>query len=83
MTEIMDALSSLGGMLLIATVMGLALWKQGWLRIILSLCLIIWGVHFLSIDIKIAAPLLGVGTLLFFEGILRKISQSREEAQGG
>lgn len=65
-------------MMLILALMGFALWKQGWLRIILSLCLIIWGVFILSYDIKIAAPLVGLGTILFIKATMHQIAVSRE-----
>jgi len=69
-------------MIVILAILGFALWKQGWLRVILSLCIIIWGVFAMPYDVKIAAPLLAIGTILFFMGILNKIQQyrsSREE----
>lgn len=42
-----------------------ALWKSGWIRIILCLGVIIWGIFFMPYDAKVAAPLLGVGVILF------------------
>lgn len=60
-----------------------ALWQAGWIRIVLSLGIIIWGVWALQYDVKIAGTLLGLGTLLFFMGIMAKISQSRADTQGG
>jgi branched-subunit amino acid transport protein AzlD len=59
------------------TFLGLASWKKTWIRVILSLGLIIWGVFFMPYDIKIAAPLLGIGAVLFFMGILNLIKQYR------
>jgi len=67
-------------MIVILALLGFALWKQGWLRVVLGLCLIIWGAFAVSYDIKIAAPLIGIGTVLFIEAILRQIQHSREEA---
>jgi uncharacterized membrane protein HdeD (DUF308 family) len=70
-------------MIIILALMGFSLWKQGWLRVILSLCLIVWGAFAMSYDIKIAAPLLAIGTVLFIMGIMKLISnyrESREEA---
>jgi hypothetical protein len=68
-------------MIVIVALLGLALWQQGWLRAILSLCLVIWGTFAISYDIKIAAPLLAIGTTLFFMGILNEIRKSRESQE--
>lgn len=58
--------------------LGFALWKKGWIRIILSVCIIIWGAFALQYDIKIAAPLLAAGSVLFFEAVLKEIQHARE-----
>ena len=49
---------------------GFALWKKGWIRTILSLCVIMWGTFAMPYDVKIAAPLIAVGTILFVSSIL-------------
>ncbi|MBV6343094.1 hypothetical protein HWQ67_18575, partial [Candidatus Magnetobacterium casensis] len=54
--------------------------KTGWIRIILSICIIIWGVFAMDSDIKVAAPLLGVGTMLFIMEVTNLIKQGREQA---
>lgn len=64
-------------MVVILALMGFALWKQGWLRVILSLCLIIWGAFAIQYDIKIAAPLLAIGTVLFIRATLNLIAKYR------
>jgi len=56
-----------------------ALWKTGWIRIVLSICIIIWGAFAMDSDIKVAAPLLGVGTMLFIMEVMNQIKQSREQ----
>jgi len=56
--------------LLVLAIMGFALWKKEWIRVLLSICLIIWGAFAMQYDIKIAAPLVSVGTVLFIMGIL-------------
>ena len=66
-------------MIVILALLWGSLWKQGWLRVVTSLCLIIWGVFAMEYDIKIAAPLIGIGTVLFIEAILRQVQNSREE----
>lgn len=55
-----------------------AFWKRGWLRIILSICVVLWGMYALPYDIKIAAPLIGVGFVLFIIGVLRIIESYRQ-----
>jgi len=49
---------------------GFALWKRDWIRTILSLCVIMWGTFAMPYDMKIAAPLIAVGTILFVISIL-------------
>jgi len=65
-------------MVVIIALLGFALWKQGWFRVILSICLVAWGIFAMSYDIKIAAPLIGIGSILFVAGTFRLIQQSRE-----
>lgn len=77
----MGELSPLGvpQMMVIIAVMFGALLKQGWIRIILSLCLIIWGAFAVSYDMKIAAPLIGIGAILFFTATLKMIQSYRKQ----
>jgi prepilin-type N-terminal cleavage/methylation domain-containing protein len=65
-------------MMLVIAIMGFAFWKKSWIRVTLSVCLIIWGAFAMPYDIKVAAPLIGIGTVLFIMGILNLIGQSRE-----
>jgi len=76
----MGTLSPLGvpEMIVILALLGFALWKQGWFRVILSVCLIIWGAFAMSYDIKIAAPLVGIGTMLFIMATFRLMQNDRE-----
>ena len=71
----------IGNIILVMALLGFALWKKGWLRIILSICIIIWGVFYISYDIKIAAPLIAVGAVLFIQAILKQIQYAREQAE--
>jgi hypothetical protein len=57
---------------------GFALWKKGWLRVVLTLCIITWGVFAVSYDIKIAAPLIILGAVLFVMAILNLIRGGEE-----
>jgi len=61
--------------------LGFAIWKKSWIRIVLSTGIIIWGAFAMSYDIKIAAPLIAVGTVLFIQAILKQIQQAREATQ--
>lgn len=60
---------------------GFAFWKKDWIRVLLAICIIIWGTFAMPYDIKIAAPLLAVGTLLFIMGIVHVI-QTRQAQEG-
>jgi len=51
--------------------MALAFWKTSYLRVILAICIIIWGVWALPYDVKIAAPLVAIGSGLFIAGIIK------------
>lgn len=64
--------------ILVVALLGFALWKKGWPRIILSICIIIWGTFAMSYDIKIAAPLIAIGSVLFIQATLKQIQQARE-----
>lgn len=68
-------------MIVILALLGFALWKQGWLRVVTSLCLIIWGTFALQYDIKIAAPLVGIGTVLFLMATMNLVAQSRQSRE--
>ena len=78
----MEFLNPLGlpQMLLLLAMMGFAMWKRGWLRVILSICLIIWGAFATQYDYKIAAPLLSVGTLLFIDAVMRLMGREITDA---
>jgi len=58
---------------------GFALWKRGWLRLLMAVSIIMWGTFAMPYDIKIAAPLIGVGSVLFFMSLFRVIRMQREE----
>jgi membrane-bound ClpP family serine protease len=68
-------------MIVILALLWGALWKQGWLRVVLSLCLLIWGTFAISYDIKVAMPLIGIGIVLFIMGTMKLINQSREDQE--
>lgn len=62
----------------VISICGFALWKKDWIRILLSVCIIIWGAFAMQYDIKIAAPLIALGTILFIMSIMRRIQAARE-----
>jgi len=68
-------------MIVILALLWGALWKQGWLRVVTSLCLIIWGAFALGYDIKVAAPVIGIGTVLFLMAAMNLISQFRQSRE--
>ena len=68
----------INSIIFILGLMGFAFWKKGWIRVVLSLGIITWGAFAVNYDIKVAAPLLGIGTVLFITGILNVIAQHRE-----
>ena len=65
-------------MMFAAALMGFGFWKKSWIRVVLSLALIIWGVFAMPYDIKVAAPFIGIGFILFIMGISQVITVSRE-----
>lgn len=64
--------------ILVVALLGFALWKKSWIRIILCLGIITWGIFFMPYDAKVAAPLLGVGVVLFIMGVMAQIQSARE-----
>ena len=64
-----------------AVLLIVACWKKSWIRVTLSVCLIIWGAFAMPYDIKMAAPLIGIGTVLFVMGTMNLISQSRQSTE--
>lgn len=64
--------------LLVVALLGFALWKTSWIRILLSVCIVIWGVFFMPYDVKVAAPLLAAGVVLFIQATLKQIQHARE-----
>lgn len=55
-----------------------ALWKRGWLRILLAICIVIWGAFAVPYDMKIALPLIAVGMILFTISIWKLASGDME-----
>jgi len=67
--------------ILVVALLGFALWKKGWIRIMLCLGIITWGIFFMPYDAKVAAPLLGVGVILFILGLMAQIASTREATE--
>ena len=63
--------------LFMLALVGFACWKKGWIRVILAACIIIWGTFALQYDVKVAAPLLSIGSVLFFMAIMNLITKYR------
>jgi hypothetical protein len=58
-----------------------AFWQRDWIRVILAVCIVIWGAFALAYDVKIAAPLLAIGVVLFIMGIM-KVMKAQKEGEG-
>lgn len=82
MTEVLNPLG-IPQMLLIIALLGFALWKTSWIRLLLSLCIIIWGVFAVTYDIKVGIPLVAIGSLLFFMALFKVWRGVDIEKQGG
>ena len=80
MTEILNPLG-IPQMLFIVAILFFALWKRSYIRLLLSICIIIWGVFAVPYDIKIGAPLVTIGTVLFFLALF-KVWRGREFVDG-
>ena len=66
-------------MMFAVALMGFSFWKRGWLRVLLSLSLIIWGAFMTAYDMKIAAPFIGIGTMLFLMAAFQLIEHYKAE----
>ena len=68
-------------MMFAVAIMGFGFWKKSWLRVILSVGLIIWGVFAMPYDIKVAVPLVGIGAVLFLMATMNLIGQYRQSRE--
>ena len=64
-------------MIFLIALIGFAFWKRGWIRVLLAICIIIWGAFVVQYDVKVAAPLLAIGTVLFIMGAMKLIQNYR------
>lgn len=80
MTEVLNPLG-LPQMILIVALLGFALWKRSWIRLLLSICIIIWGVFAVPYDDKVGIPLVAIGCVLFFLALM-KVWRGREFVNG-
>lgn len=78
LTHFVEGPTGIVNMMFAVALMGFALWKKGWLRVMLAVSLIIWGTFMTAYDMKIAAPFIAVGTILFMMTILKLIANYRE-----
>lgn len=76
--SLIDGPMGIVNMMFAVAIMGFGFWKKGWIRVVLSAGLIIWGVFAMPYDIKVAAPFIGIGIILFIMGIFQTITASRE-----
>ena len=59
----------------------LACWKKEWLRLLLAICIIIWGVFASEYLLLIGIPLIVIGCVLFFLALF-KVWRGRELVEG-
>ena len=64
--------------IIVVALLTFAILRKGWIRILLSVCIIIWGAFFTGYDVKIAAPLLAVGTILSIQAIWALATQGKQ-----
>ena len=64
-------------MLFVVALCGFALWKRGWLRAVLAVCIITWGAFAVAYDVRVAAPLLALGIILVALGLYQEIGTER------
>jgi hypothetical protein len=76
--SLVDGPMGIINMMFAVALMGFGFWKKSWIRVALSLALIIWGVFAMPYDIKVAAPFIGIGFILFIMGIAQIITISNE-----
>lgn len=70
MTEIINPLG-LPQILLIIAILFFALWKTAYVRLLLSICLMIWGVYATPYDEKVGIPVTIIGAALFFFALMK------------
>lgn len=67
--------------IIVVALLTFAILRKGWIRVLLSVAIVIWGAFFIAYDVKIAGPLLGVGVVLFLTEIIGIIQQTRETTE--
>ena len=90
MSELIDYLETLFGgpmgissMVFAIALVGFGFWKKGWIRVLVAICIIVWGAFAMDYDIKVAAPLIAIGSVLFFMGTLKLIANYRAAREEG
>jgi hypothetical protein len=80
-TGLIEGPTGIVNMMFAVALMGFAFWKKGWLRVMMAASLIIWGTFMTAYDMKIAAPFIAVGTILFLMAIFKLIGDYREDRE--
>lgn len=78
LTGLIEGPTGIINMMFAVSLMGFAFWKKSWLRVLMSASLIVWGTFITAYDMKIAAPFIGVGVLLFVMAVFQLITAARE-----
>ena len=61
--------------LFIIALLFFALWKTTWIRVLLSVCVIAWGVWAIPFDLKVGIPLIAIGAVLVTVGIANLVAE--------
>ena len=56
-----------------------ALWKTSWIRLLLAVCITVWGAFAMPYDYKIAAPLIAIGIMLFITAIIHHLQSEPDQ----
>jgi len=70
---------ALPAMIFVVGMCGLALWKRGWIRLLLSLATLTWGVTAMQYDAKVGITFISMAFILFVTALLR-LYQLKHEA---
>jgi hypothetical protein len=76
--SLIDGPMGITNMMFAVGLMAYGFWRKSWLRVMFAVSLIVWGVFAMPYDIKVAAPFIGIGALLFILGISQSIKSHAE-----
>jgi hypothetical protein len=65
----------LANIIFVLGLLGFSLWKKQWIRVLFSICILMWGAFAIQYDVKIAAPLIAAAAILLISGIFELMRQ--------